>query len=268
MMDKDPNEKPPWQSAPPGESAWERAEREEEAEKFAAFGKRIVPWGVGDAIIVLLAAWLILLAVSLIFGIRFLPPPVGRFTSLLGAIIGYALLFALVWGVAVRLRGGTPSELGFNGFSVLSAAVQAIIWWIVIRAITALYVITLQRLGISPSSAQAERLVRLFGRGFLGLVLALLVAVVIAPFVEELLFRGFVYSAFRQSVGVGWAIFIDGVIFALVHFDLYLFVPLAVIGFVLAWLYERSYSLGPPIFLHALNNLASIIVLYTAASAR
>ncbi len=267
-MERGPNEKPPWEPAPRGESAWERAEREEEAEKFAPYGRRSVPWGAGDAIVVLIAAWLILLAVSLLFGIRFLPPPIGRFTSLLGAIIGYALLFAMVWGVAIWLRGGTPSELGFNRFSVLSGAIQAIIWWIVIRAVTALYVITLQRFGISPSTAQAERVMRLFGRGFLGLVFALLVAVVIAPFVEELLFRGFVYSAFRQSIGVGWAIFVDVIIFALVHFDLFLFVPLAVIGFVLAWLYERSYSLGPPIFLHALNNLASIIVLYSATMGR
>ncbi|MCL5290938.1 MAG: CPBP family intramembrane metalloprotease [Actinobacteria bacterium] len=260
-----PDPEPPREPAPPGESAWEKAERAEEEEKYGPGGVRRVPWGIGDAIIALVIAFIVLIIVSILFGVSSQARVVTRFAPVIGSVVGYAIFVVVVWMIAIRIRGGTPSNLGFNKFSVPSAIFQAVIWWIITRVLTALYFVTASRLGVRLPVQQAERIVRLFGRGFLGLILALIVAVIIAPLVEELLFRGFVYSAFRQSVGVGWAILINGLLFALVHADPFLFVPLAIIGFALAWLYERSNSLGPPIFLHALNNLISIVALYVAA---
>jgi membrane protease YdiL (CAAX protease family) len=96
--------------------------------------------------------------------------------------------------------------------------------------------------------------------------LVILSGVVLAPLVEELLFRGVLYQALRRSMPVGSAALISAVVFAAMHFNLLLFVPLALMGVVLALVYERSGSLLPTILVHACNN--GIILLFSIGSLR
>lgn len=248
---------------PGEESAWDKADREEKERRFGPFGDRRVPWTVTDALVGVAIAWFLLIFIAGFLGR--VPGTIGRYLPVLGSILGYAVFALVVWVIAIKIRGGKPSDLGIRKSPVLSAFIQAFVWWVIVRFLSGLYVVTLERLGIKPSVEQGERIVRLFGSGTLGLILAVVVAAIIAPIVEELLFRGFVYPAFRQAFGVALAIVFNGLVFALVHFDTFLFVPLAIIGFALAWLFEKNNALGPPILLHAINNLVSIGTLYYLA---
>ena len=80
---------------------------------------------------------------------------------------------------------------------------------------------------------------------------------VIAPICEEVLFRGFIFTALRNWRGTAPAALITGLIFGGVHagsapaVDL---VPLAALGFGLCLLYRYTGSLYPCIVAHALNN--------------
>jgi membrane protease YdiL (CAAX protease family) len=93
-----------------------------------------------------------------------------------------------------------------------------------------------------------------------GTVLLLLSAgltCVIAPICEELLFRGYIFTALRNWRGTLPAALITGVLFGGVHvgsapaLDL---VPLAALGFGLCLLYRCTGSLYPSIVAHSLNN--------------
>jgi len=84
---------------------------------------------------------------------------------------------------------------------------------------------------------------------------------VIAPFSEEVFFRGFLYSAFKKSWGVNTAIFLSSFLFAMVHLELYSFIPLMIIGWLFAYLFEKTRSLMPVIFLHGAYNLILILFL-------
>jgi membrane protease YdiL (CAAX protease family) len=77
-----------------------------------------------------------------------------------------------------------------------------------------------------------------------------------------LFFRGFVYASFRQSHGVTTAAIVSSLMFALFHQDPYTYIPIAIIGLALVYLYETTGSLWPSIMLHSLNNLLSVVVLY------
>jgi uncharacterized protein len=89
------------------------------------------------------------------------------------------------------------------------------------------------------------------------LLLSAALTCVIAPICEEVLFRGFIFTALRNWRGVWPAAVITGLLFGAVHVgsappaDL---VPLAVLGFGLCLLYYYTGSLYPCIAAHSLNN--------------
>jgi membrane protease YdiL (CAAX protease family) len=94
-------------------------------------------------------------------------------------------------------------------------------------------------------------------RSDLLLVLAAGLTTVVAPICEELLFRGYIFSALRNWRGMWPAAILTGLIFGGVHatsapaLDL---VPLAALGVGLCVLYARTGSLYPCIAAHCLNN--------------
>jgi membrane protease YdiL (CAAX protease family) len=92
-------------------------------------------------------------------------------------------------------------------------------------------------------------------------VLIILTGVVLTPLAEELLFRGVLYQAFRRTMPVGMAALAASLIFAGMHFTLALFIPLTVMGYVLAWLFDRSGSLIPGMLVHACNNGIILVIL-------
>ncbi len=85
-------------------------------------------------------------------------------------------------------------------------------------------------------------------------------AVVVAPVTEEVLFRGFLYGTLRQRFGPLGAISLSAAIFSVLHGHPSAFLSLFVIGFLLAYLYERTGSLTASIAAHALNNLHTMVV--------
>ena len=85
----------------------------------------------------------------------------------------------------------------------------------------------------------------------------------LAPISEELFFRGFVFSGLRSRMSLWPAAVISGLVFGLVHAPtgITTVVPLAVLGAVLAWLYDRTGSLWPPVIAHAFNNALALAII-------
>jgi membrane protease YdiL (CAAX protease family) len=85
------------------------------------------------------------------------------------------------------------------------------------------------------------------------IVLAGFLAVVGAPVVEEVFFRGFLYRSFRNRLGIVSSCVIAGTLFGLGHTQYPLVVrpELAFFGVVACLLYERTGSLLPGIAMHS-----------------
>lgn len=96
------------------------------------------------------------------------------------------------------------------------------------------------------------------------LVFAILVGVM-APIAEELFFRGFLYRALRNGIGVVGAVVLSGLLFGSLHIDslgserLLQVVPLVVLGIAFALLYQWTGTLYSTIALHATNNSIAVI---------
>lgn len=110
-----------------------------------------------------------------------------------------------------------------------------------------------------------QPVVKIFGPSVKGFITAFIAVAVLAPFSEELFFRGFVYAGLKARWGQLKAQIVSAAIFAFFHFQLLLFVPLFVIGLILALLYETRKSLWASYLMHAFNNAIALLVVYFAA---
>nr|MBA3534562.1 CPBP family intramembrane metalloprotease [Ardenticatenales bacterium] len=135
-------------------------------------------------------------------------------------------------------HGNIIRLLGLNRFhwSMLVETAAAILFGFMGTILWALVL-----LAVSRERAQ-EPIVPLFGEGAQGLIIALVVVGVLAPLVEEILFRGFLFGGLTRFTGPIQAALISGTLFAAIHLQPLAFPALFVLGVVLALLYHRTGS--------------------------
>ncbi len=88
--------------------------------------------------------------------------------------------------------------------------------------------------------------------GFFGLV-----AILLAPFAEEILFRGIIYPTVKQLGFPRLALWGSSILFALSHANVLTTIPLLVFSLFLTQLYEHTDNLMAPIAAHSLFNAAN-----------
>lgn len=174
----------------------------------------------------------------------------------------YGVLFLVSVVIFHKFLGRTTRNLGDN----LGPACQAVLVGLVglygmnelVCRLGSLLHAGLADLNDTPISAQVEDAPRF----------AFLIIVCIAPFVEEVLFRGLVFGCLKgKSRAVAYVL--SCLLFALFHVWSFLadgptlagFLVMAQYlapGFVLAWSYDRSGTLWTPIGLHALFNALAL----------
>ncbi|MBA4138263.1 MAG: hypothetical protein C0518_13195 [Opitutus sp.] len=124
---------------------------------------------------------------------------------------------------------------------------------------SAAWSLLLRSLGLSDAP---QDLIAVFGavKSPAVLIAMLVVACVVAPLNEELLFRGVIFRFCRQRFGRVFALIVSGALFGLLHGNLAGFVPLSLLGVALALAYEHSGDIRVPIVAHGLFNLNTTIV--------
>lgn len=90
--------------------------------------------------------------------------------------------------------------------------------------------------------------------------LGVIAIVIMAPIVEELLFRGAIQGhLMRKWKNPAWAIVVSSLVFGLVHGN-WIQAPFAfLVGLSLGWMYYRSGSLIPGILMHFINNGTAVL---------
>jgi membrane protease YdiL (CAAX protease family) len=178
--------------------------------------------------------------------------------AVLAAIIGYGPMLA--YCVYASRRWGSGNLVDDVGLRARWADVGwgPLIWvtaWVagIVAAIVALaFRIPLKSNTDSIHDLQGDRGV---------LIAFLVVAVVVAPVVEELVFRGVVLRGFAAVLPVWWAVVLEGLCFGAAHVDpgrgvgnLGLVLVLAAVGAVFGGAAYLLRRIGPTIIAHALYN--------------
>jgi len=89
-----------------------------------------------------------------------------------------------------------------------------------------------------------------------------LFAAIAGPIIEELFFRGFMYNAVKKYIGVFWAMVITAALFAALHAHAVGFLPIMVLGILLAYLYEKTGTLVSSMTVHMIHNLGMVFFVF------
>jgi uncharacterized protein len=180
-------------------------------------------------------------------------------TIIITAIIEGAFLIAPFYYANKAFREMRPrarkvfNALGFRKVSLLRAAYWIAGLLLAIFAVNFLYsaIITFFHLNLQTND---QVILEHSKQEPLTTYATLFAAVFIAPFCEEIFFRGFVFPGLRHRMPVGAAIVISSLLFAIAHADPGSFPVLLIIGLALAFIRWRTASIWPGMFLHMLNN--------------
>jgi membrane protease YdiL (CAAX protease family) len=93
----------------------------------------------------------------------------------------------------------------------------------------------------------------------------LLGGIVVAPVVEELFFRGFVFAGLQKRFGWKSAGLISAGLFAVMHLRPLTVLPILLLGMIFAYLYHRSKSIWPAVAMHVLTNGIGLGAAYLAS---
>ena len=93
-------------------------------------------------------------------------------------------------------------------------------------------------------------------------VLAFISLVIVAPFAEEVLFRGYLFGKLQKYTSVWLSILITSLLFAVVHFQWNVGIDVFVLSIVLCLLRIVSGSLWPAILLHMVKNGVAFYFLF------
>lgn len=229
-----------------------------------------VPWTIGDAAFVMLI-WFI---VTVIIG-GVLLQVLQSFMSETDAqamvlpITASALVVVVLSYVAARYSGAlralfgparpTPAALGIG---IGSGIVALLLFALGLGTLLELIARALR-----SELPQVQETFQQIAQDQSAAPLLILGSVIVAPFAEELFYRGMLFSALRKRFDLWPAMGLSGLVFGLTHvqgsLEGYLLVLLIImpLGMFLAYIYDRTRTLLVPITAHAIFNLVQVIFL-------
>ena len=230
------------------------------------------PWGVSQAVLVWLISVVLLFLLQLLVGIPYVvykvwvqgsPNTLGTdanliFISILSVLPTHILTFIAVWFV-VTSRGRRPlwQTLGWSWPGNFGP------WKTIGLAVLLLAVGSLITRYLGGSETQVDQIINSslrsrFATAFL--------AAVTGPLVEELVYRGVLYSAFQRVLGMTWAVVLVSALFAGVHViqyynNLAVIAVIALLSVALTLARARSGSLLPSYVMHLVFNGIQAVIL-------
>ncbi|HET7511342.1 MAG TPA: type II CAAX endopeptidase family protein [Chthoniobacterales bacterium] len=175
---------------------------------------------------------------------------------------GFSLAVVAVLSALLQLRGfsvlslGGFSRLGF-GRIVSTAAVLLFAAYPLLFAADAI-----SRWVLGEGSSRQQIVEMFTSSQTLGQrVLIIVLAIVIAPFAEEFIFRFFLYGVLKRYFGRGIGLILNALLFGAVHVHLPSLGPLFVLGSCFTLAYEWTGSILVSMTMHALFNFISLSAL-------
>lgn len=174
-------------------------------------------------------------------------------------ILFYALLIGLSWGVIQQAHLEAATLFGRMR---PRQAIDGMAWAVVLLGFSLgsgfLYTFAFAHvdLDLAYSSGHYHSVpIDTLGNTVSGIVIFAIPQFILAPFTEELVFRGLLLRLLTKKHGPAVAVLMSSLLFALFHFSQSDYVGTFVFGVIVAMLYLRTGSLWVPVITHSAYNL-------------
>lgn len=232
----------------------------------------MIPWKFRDLIFVFISIILLVLA---FFGLQYLAQTFGfieqlsyiRYKSFLVLILFILqnLIFLIpLYFFTFKKYGAHLRDFGFRVIPFFRALRLAFTSYFLFFFFVFVLAFILYSLGIEhiPGFEPQEPHLPLFGDDRLSTIIAIFVVVFIAPFVEEIFFRGFVLQTLLQRFSVFFGTIFSALIFTIVHFEFQSFIPIFLLALILNRLFLKTKNIWPGIAFHIVNNSIALAFEY------
>lgn len=179
--------------------------------------------------------------------------------SSLVVVFGTAILLIPVWYFTAYKYGTSLADLGLRGFRPAAVGLGCGLM-VLAFAFNMLYGTLL---GFFDLQIQPD--IDLLFEGSSLPWLMFFGGAVVAPVVEEIFFRGFVFAGLRQRWGWPKAMVGSAGLFAIAHVIPTAILPIFILGIIFAYLYQRFDSIWPAILMHMLTNTMALSVAYAVS---
>ena len=199
----------------------------------------------------------IFVAVSLGIGLLLgsLLPAIGVSNQSIINFIGYNVSLPMVIWIAWRIKPVTgPGEK-----MLYFKSIPAFLYVILLLLALSLNVILDP---LSTAIPMPEYIEKLFAMLTKRDIWTFLTVGITGPILEEVLFRGIILDGFLNRYKPGKAIFWSALLFGLFHMNPWQFIPAFLTGLLLGYIYLKTRSLIPVIFIHIIINSFSYLTVY------
>lgn len=172
------------------------------------------------------------------------------------------LIFLPIYFLAIKRRKLTATDFGFRKTKVFKSIFYILLSFFAFFASMFLLNFIQIHFGIPiPGLGEQANRITIFGNGTINQIIGAFSIILVAPLVEEIIFRGYFYQTLRQIFHPKLAILIGGILFGVIHLEFNVLIPLSVLGIIICSLYEKTNSIWPAIAFHAINNSITFIIL-------
>ena len=210
-----------------------------------------------SAVAAFLVANIAVLAAGRVFAIpighldQLTPEQIGILTAAQDITLGLGLVFLLRAWPKLRL-----ADLGFTApVRVRLGVATGVALWL------ASIVVANAQAAVVGAHPQALILAAAAHRSLPGLVIDLVFGAGVVAVVEELFFRVVLFTLLRQRMRFTYAAIVSSALFALAH-EISAWLPVFVLGLLLAYLYEKRHSLWTNALAHGTLNAISFVLLF------
>lgn len=159
----------------------------------------------------------------------------------------------------ILLRGDNKKRQRACGFKYAMPKIKDFVYIIILGMAAAVSVnIVVSLSGLVYLSPKYQEVTQIIYSG--SIIMEIISAVIAAPVLEELFFRGMIYQRLRGYCNAVTAILISSAFFGLFHGNLVQFVYAFLIGCMLAFVYEKFKTIWAPVVFHVGANLLSVLI--------
>ncbi|WP_291582664.1 CPBP family intramembrane glutamic endopeptidase [Clostridium sp. UBA6640] len=186
----------------------------------------------------------------------FMPVIEGKMNYIL--LISYIVTVVIFLPIYMIRKKNLTEEILLKKTKPMNIAIAALIGisiWLVNSGVLAL--LQLNGLFMEQFQAMNEILDPLTKEN---LFIMILVIGIVAPLVEEFLFRGVIYRTLSKNISIPVTIIIQGILFGIYHGNLIQGVYASLLGIIFGFITYKTQSLWPVIITHMTNNTIVVII--------